>query len=502
MEQILYLEIDDDILTIRDRLRRAQSKKVLLVVPPGCQGLRRELDVKLLRRQAAALELGLAVVTDNPRLCDLALDQGLMVLPRLALGRRLRQGPRWQVADRPGLDGLVARFRAQRPRWWHWVVGPVVIALVLTVLAASVIAVWPSATVEITPAREPVGVSIVVEAHPSTRAIDRERLRLPVRVVQIEVVDRGQVETTGVTNVGADPAVGTVLLVNLTRRELSVSMDTIVSTSAGTPVRFRTTEPVVIPARGRASVRIEALEPGPGGNVRAHLINRLEGELSANLRVTNERATTGGTNTQVRRVTHGDKQRVSDVMIGRLLQKGHAELSALLEDEFVPLESMWINGASIRTNYDHHVDDVSDTLALEMRAVVGGLAVSEDGAEQLAMEALNRQVREGFHLLDDSVHVARGDLVGVDEETGAIRFVVDAVGLMQADIDSRLVLQAIKGRQIGDAVAYLRSALPIETVPVVAVDPVWMKRMPWMPFRIAVVEREPVVGMTGALPGS
>ena len=59
MEQIIYLEVDDDIAIVRDRLRRAQSKHLLLVIPPGCKALTRSLDLRLLRRQAAALGINL-----------------------------------------------------------------------------------------------------------------------------------------------------------------------------------------------------------------------------------------------------------------------------------------------------------------------------------------------------------------------------------------------------------------------------------------------------------
>jgi hypothetical protein len=330
---------------------------------------------------------------------------------------------------------------------------------------------------------------------------------MPARIVQIQVVDRGEVETTGVTNVAADNAVGTVLFVNLTQREIHIPAETIVSTSAGTPVRFRTTEPATVNARGRVRVPIEALEGGPGGNVRAYLINRVEGALASSLSVTNESGTSGGTTDQVRRVTHGDKQRVSDLLINKLIQKAHAELSTELaaepsESEFLPIETMWINQYSILTNYDHHVDDTSDTLALEMRGVVGGVAISEETAAEITRRALNRQVRGGFRLVPESVHISPGGPIEVDEDTGLIRFVMDGVAYMEADIDVRLLQRAIRGRSIDEALAYLQQTLPTEAAPILEVQPEWMVRVPWLPFRISVVWQEPEDEIVYALPGS
>jgi hypothetical protein len=432
------------------------------------------------------------LVSDNARLRDLAAQEDLTVFASLSLGRRVaRRGARWQTHDQPGLDGLRARLKRQkRPKWWYWILEPIVVALVLGVLAWSVIMVWPSATVDIVQAREPIGVSLWIEASMGTRVVDWDRLLMPARVVQVEVVDRGEISTTGIANVAAEKATGTVLFVNSTQREVVIPVDTIVSTSAGTPVLFRTTRIAAVGAKGRVRVAIEALEGGPSGNIPANHINRVAGPLAASLNVTNESSTSGGTTSQVYRVTHGDKQVLSDLMMEKLVVKAHSEISAVLEDEFLPIETLQINPYSIRTNYDHHVDDQSDTLALEMRGVVWGLAISEETAEEIVRRALMRQVRGGFHLLPETIHVSRGDLAQVDEETGDVRFLMEGVALMKADVDVRLLQEAIRGRPIDEALTYLRETLPVETEPSLRVHPTWMKRVPWLPFRIGIVETE------------
>jgi hypothetical protein len=420
---------------------------------------------------------------------DMATEEGIVVLTKLSLGRRIaRRSGQWRTQDQPGLEGMIARLRLQRPGRWRWVLGPVVIALVVGVLAWAAMMVWPSATVYVLPARESIGVSTWVEASIASRVVDWDRLQMPARVLQVEVVDRGEVETTGITNVAAEKAVGTALFVNSTRREVPIPVDTIISTSAGTPVRFRTTQPGAVGPRGRVRVPIEALDGGPGGNVRANLINRVEGELAASLKVTNESATSGGSTDQVHRVTHGDKQRVSDLLMAKLIQKGHAELSAQLDGEFLPIETMQINEYSIRTNYDHHVDDQSDTLALEMRAIVWGYAISEDTATAIARRALSQRVRSGFHLRSETVHISRGDLARVDEETGGVRFLMEGVALIEADIDRNLLKEAIRGRPIDEAKAYLSQTLPSEAEPILRIHPDWMTRVPLMTFRIIIVK--------------
>ncbi|MBN1935710.1 MAG: baseplate J/gp47 family protein [Anaerolineae bacterium] len=488
MEQIIYLEIDDDITTTRDRLRRAQSKQVLMVVPPRCQALRRQLDFRLLSRQAAALQMDLALISGDAALRDMAVAEGLTVFTRLSLGQRMAHtGRQWSTYHLPGLDGLLVRLASQKPRWWNWVLGPLIIVLVMAAIVWSGVMIVPSATIGVVPAREPVGVSLIVEADPMQRYVDWERLRLPARFVQVDVVERGEVETTGYANVAADKAVGTVLFVNKTQRQIVVPTGTQVTTSAGTPVLFVTTGSVAVGPRSQARVSIQAVEGGPSGNVAPLLINRVVGALTASVSVVNEGWTSGGTSTQSRRVTHGDKQRATDLLWEKLVLKAYNEIVPGLDGEFLPLETLQINPWSVQTNYDHHVDDKSDTLALEMRGSVWGMAMSEEVALEIARRALERQVRGGFHLLPESTHFTVGNVLEVNDETLTVRFVVEGVGLMEADIDQILMRKAIAGRPVDEALAYLRQTLPVELEPTLQVEPEWMIRVPWMSFRIHVV---------------
>lgn len=503
MEQVIYLEIDDDITTVRDRLRRSQSKQVLLVIPAGSKALRRQLDLRLLSRQAAALQVDLALITGDATLRDLAVAEGLTVFATLSLGRRMaRSQKEWKTGNLPGMEGLLARLKRQRPQWWNWLIGPVLIGLVLGVLVWGLVMVLPSATVSLVPAREAIGVSLVVEANPMIRTVDWDRLHMPARFVQVEVVERGQVETTGFTNVAADKATGTVLFVNRTTRQIAIPLGTRVSTSAGTPIFFETVVEAVVGARGQVRVPIIALEGGPGGNVGVNLINRVEGALEASLNVLNESGTYGGTSTQAKRVTHGDKQNATDLLEEKLILKAFNEITAELEGEFLPIETLQINPYSVQTNYDHHVDDQSDTLAVEMRGQVWGLVMSEESALGIARQALERQVRSGFHILPDTAHFSRGRVLQVDTEELTVRFLVEGVALMEATIDEPLVRKAIAGRPAGEALAYLRQALPVEVEPTLAIDPPWMIRVPWMPFRISIAHQERPKDLPYALPGT
>ena len=52
MQQVIYLEVEDDLPAIRDLLEGAQARRVLLVVPKGSMVFREPINLRILRRYA------------------------------------------------------------------------------------------------------------------------------------------------------------------------------------------------------------------------------------------------------------------------------------------------------------------------------------------------------------------------------------------------------------------------------------------------------------------
>ena len=93
MEQIIYLEPTDDILSIRDRVEMAEAKRVLLVVPPYSDVLTRRVDLQLDQRRAALAGVELALVVDDDLVRSQAREVGLPVFDSVEAGKRRK---RWR----------------------------------------------------------------------------------------------------------------------------------------------------------------------------------------------------------------------------------------------------------------------------------------------------------------------------------------------------------------------------------------------------------------------
>jgi len=84
LEQIIYLEPTDDIISIRDRVNMAEAKRVLLVVPPYSNALTRRVDLQVVQRCAAQAGIDVALVTEDGVIHSQARELGLPVFDSIA----------------------------------------------------------------------------------------------------------------------------------------------------------------------------------------------------------------------------------------------------------------------------------------------------------------------------------------------------------------------------------------------------------------------------------
>jgi len=502
MQQIIYLEVDDDITTIRNRLEWAQAPRVLLVIPRDCAALHRPLDFKLLRRQADALGIEVALVSKDPVIQDLAYEHKVSIFSTAKRGQRARwrkvgedktpQPPRRPPPHRPFLPALQDNPHLRRvlPVARQLLAGAV-FSIVIVILLLGAYLILPSARIVLAPASEVVSIAVPLTASPAVESVDKDQLLLPARVSEVRVEDRIQIPTSGTKDAPDAPATGTVVFINRTVASVTVPKGTAVSTSAGTPIRFLTLEDVTLPPTmgGIGRVGVQAAEPGLIGNVGVNLINRVEGPMAVKVRVTNDEPTGGGTTKPAGMVTQADKDRLRALLLQQLQQKAYDAMTAELEEgEFVPVESLQVEVILVE-NYDKFVAEVADTLGLEMRIVVSGVVIDEADATPLMLEMLRSQVRSGFDLLPETCHFQRAQVTGVRQEDRAVQFIMEGTGVMAAHMDVSLIQEATRGRTPEFALNYLRANVPLRAEPQVALSPEWLplQRIPWLSLRINVV---------------
>ena len=130
----------------------------------------------------------------------------------------------------------------------------------------------------------------------------------------------------------------------------------------------------------------------------------------------------------------------------------------------------------------------ADRLQMTLRVEFEGWYVEERDMQFVAQASLDANLPPGFRPVDDSLrtHFAAEPVV---DENGAARWELDVERELQADLSRELAVMVIRGRSLEDASQILQAAFSLSTAPQITLFPKWWIRLPFLPFRIAVVQQ-------------
>ena len=492
---VVELQLQDDFASVRHRLSWLDRGRVVLVLPWDIRFLSRELDFDILWREADRWQLEVAIVSADPERRRLAGGCGF---PAFASVEDARRTEVWRCQSPAPVDPPPTHWweeevdfcpRAVRPsaRWLDWVklgVRVGVFLLSLLVLAGSAYVIVPSAVVTLVPAGKEFTTIVPVSIDSEAETVNHPAHLIPARRIGLEVEGYTEVETTGTRDVVLGRAGGIVLFTNLLAQNYVVPAGTVVRTSSTSyPIRFRTTADVALPAGGQATAPIEALEDRIG-NVGAYQINQVEGVAASAVRVTNPEPTTGAEPKEARVVTQADYDRARSQLIQQLLDQAYVDMGGLLEPtELLLRQSLFIEAAP-KESYTRFISEQADTVGLDMRLLVSGLAVDVDNAESVAYIDLSQRVPPGYVLVDARFEL--GEVAEEDVGPGRFTFFVTAHGSAAAALNADAAVDLIRGEPVADARRRLQEELPLAEPPQMTIWPEGVTRMPLLPIRIRV----------------
>ncbi len=390
------------------------------------------------------------------------------------------------IVTRPDGTVLLGEARTRSDRSWLQGLGYVFfIGLIALAIVGLTLYLLPQATVYLTPARSQVISSVELTARTGIDEPDPLNNLVPARVVQARVEGFGTTPTTGQDEAPVGKATGVVTFVNRTSRDITVPEGTIVRTSFGQNVRFKTLHPVNVPAGvgQKADVDIEALEPGPEGNVPALTINKMEGGLGISLRVSNSFPTSGGTEEVVSTVTQADKDRLLNELMEDLQKQAYEKLAEnLRQGEYIPPQS--VQTYVLAATYDRFAGEHADELGLQLQLLTRGMAVDMDGARDLAERSLREKVPDDKFLLEETIRTGEPHFTLFGDDF--VEFSLTASGEVIDPISAGDVRAVLTGAPADRAVQLLEENFDLAEPPVVKLVPGWIDHLPTLPFRIIV----------------
>jgi hypothetical protein len=511
MTTTIQLTPQDTLPSLLARLQSAAGDRVLFVLPPGLA--LSAVDLHALRREAAASERGLALITSDAGLRATADRMGISTFRSQARGeraswRRFRPersrlavptGP--AQAAPPPRPGLFARrspsgfrplaflrsFVRRSSPWWTNLLLSFCLLLLLGGMVLALAAVVPAAEVTLVPAAEPIRVTVALKAVQDS-GLDTQAGILPAKAIRVQLAGEASLPTTGRRHEPSAKAAGKVVIINRTARLLTVPSGTILSTATGDNVRFSVTEQQQVEPNGRTTLSVEAVLPGPTSNVRAGTVTRVEGPLSLSAVVTNDAPTSGGGSAEVGVVTEEDQARLQSQLFEDLKQKALEQLREKLDPgTFLAPES--VSYLAMSPTFTPFVGDVSPDLFLSMSVQAEGLSVDARAGDQLVLSRLQATMPPGSRLISDTVHFIPGAIVVEDPRT--VSFSMTAEGTLLQGLDTREVRRTVLGMLPDQAMAALTQRFALAESPQVHLGPDWLPlivptKMPILPWRIRV----------------
>lgn len=524
----LQLEAGDDVTSVRDRLSFMRGNRVLMIWPEDGTVLTRKLDLVLIQREAMRRNIRLAIVTHDAEVTKQATELNISTFETVGAAERGRwkrgrakvftdrddkpaekppREPKARTTDEVPSAAPAAKVKAIEPRLRREAVADdddpprnrrglgrlvVLLLLILAVVAVAVVAV-PTAEVTITPARAIVPAEVAMTADPTANDIDIGARVVPATTLRVNVEDSGTLPTSGTESRSDILASGSVVFINQTNAEVAIPAGTEVSTSAGSPILFRTTQDAAAPAQlgGQIEVPIEA-QPASGGrigNVDAGLVNTIVGPLSESLTVRNLQPTTGGESRTASVVTQDD----TDRLLATLRQQLQAVAFQAMEAQISPTQTIILETIRLageeneQVEWSADVGDETDTLTLTMSTVVEATVIDEALAQQIAFSALTAQIPPGRALVPGGVTYTCCRVTGLQPD-GRVDFSMTGEAMVAGQVNTTLLQERLTGRTPDDAVRYLLSEVDLadNTTPQVSISPEWFGRLPFLPMRITI----------------
>jgi len=462
---VIFLDLDDDLGTVRAKLESSAADEVYLVIPRRSPILRTPLEFRILARLTHQLSSETIIVSGDGSRRSLARQEGLRTKRSVRSLRHLSRPPgTWSW----GLPAL--------PDWFPL---PSFTGLILTGLVAAaalvvMFGVLPVMKVTVSPQVVPQQQDIEIQVDPSTRVPDISRRIVPGEVLQQRVEVVGSVPASGGRKVGRDKAKGEVMFISQVNQPVTLPRGTILSTNNG--VRFTTDQDTLVGplSLGTARVGVTAADAGPAGNVDARAITRIETQGIGNITPRNERPTAGGTDRDGKVITADDLAQLKEQLQNRALEQAKAELYARAGGE----RSLVGQSVKLRPDgeqFDPGVDAEAEQLNGRYAVIASAVVFSNSEFNNMVQKVFLTQAGPGYDLPISQLGVGTPEVLGVDDQTRVRIRTKSQAGLVR-QVDADDLVDRLRWKSPAEARAILARVDGLSGAARIDVSPEWANR--------------------------
>ncbi|HEX9679396.1 MAG TPA: baseplate J/gp47 family protein [Candidatus Saccharimonadales bacterium] len=494
----IYIDIEDDITTIIDKVKSAAAKIVAVVPPKRSTTLISAVNMKLLKRTAEESNKQVVLVTSEASLLSLAGGVGLYVAPNLHTKPFLPSAENAPLVDESVIDGAELdptapvgeldkhhttgeaslenepaptepakntskpRFKIpsfDRFRSRFLLIGAAILGLGLLWWWAFFIA--PKARITISAQTSSVDTVFEFTADAGLEVDDFEKNQFKAEQVELKQTISQDFTPTGKKNIG-EKASGPVEVRNETGIAHTIEAGTNFTSSGG--LKFEATESATVPGAtvdgggnvvpGTVDMQLRSVAPGTQYNLAAGEVYDIDGVGSLTYGVGGDMS--GGTDKNVTIVAQKDV----DAAKKQLADTDRADLVSLLRDEFdddiVPLnESLVVKIGSAKS--EPAVGAEAATAKVTAEASLTMLGLARETLKKAVEDYQTGQFEGGDQIiyrngLDELVFSL------VEKQSNSkMDLRLRTEGFIGPDLDTAQLAEDISGKRFGEAVNIIRS---------------------------------------------
>jgi hypothetical protein len=543
----IYIEADDEITAITDKLVGSSSSIVAFVLPKRCPTLQSAVNLKILNKTASQQGKNLVLITSEPAIMQIAGMTGMYVAKTLQskpfipesnavvsngnevqeiaeddLGDSLPEeappqkdetetvietAPKKQSSkakkpstkDKKDKKLKVPNFDTFRNKLF-WIAGGIIALVALFVLATVVL---PKATITVTAETQPVDVntSITAEAGGTSNNIDEKTFELQTKT--IEKTDSKKAPATGERNDGTK-ASGNITIYNCDNSDgFTLPANTVFSTGfSGGTASFVSTESVVVPkftgsalsckvsspftGAGKASVSVTATQPGSTFNLSSGRTYSIQ-SLSEEAEISAVGGAMGGGQDKITKIVSNDdcEKAKNDALASLNSDDYKKQLQADFEKEGIIASTDTFSSKTVSISCSPAVGSVANevTATAKMQYTMSG--VDSKALGELITKLAVEQAGPGQNVVDTGLSKATLSIKQT-KSNGDIVFAVKTTAQVGLKQDQQAIAESVKGknaRQTADTIKALNGVKDVK----VNYSPFWVGKTPKNTKKVKIV---------------
>lgn len=553
-KKTVYIDVDDEITAIIDKVKQSPEKIVALVLPKRATVLQSIVNMKLLKKSATSMHKSVVLITSEAGLLPIAGAVGLHVAKTLQSKPEIPPLPNHNDEAEPDIvdmgaeesdvdvdktktlevlstandksnlksddeletieldntiedkkpankakSNLAKKFKVPdfdkfRLRFFLAILG----VIILGVGWFMAYVVMPKATITIKTDSTSVSTTFDMTASTSVKELDKENKILPAVLKEVKKTDTEKTTATGKKDKGTK-ASGTLTIKNCEdTSSRTVPAGTVFSASGKSYV---TTSSVTVRAGSFSgggsvcntasdTVNLTAQSAGESYNISASTYTTSYSGLSGNFRL-NGSSMTGGTTNVVTVVSQSDIDAAVAKMKGRLDSEAQTELTkALAEDDLYALEPTKITSEPVVVATPALDQEASGEVTITAETTYSVLGVSKEDLSTLIKDVAKTKIDTEKQSITNDGLDSAALRLVDRKDSNEAKITLQTIAVAGAELNESSIKESARGMKRGDVEKEVGSLTGVKEVDV-SFSPFWIYKVPKATKKITVIIDKP-----------